>query len=159
MCTGMIALVRGVMAASTEAGSSLERVGVDVGKDGNSAQEKRRGRRGDKGVRRHDHLIAKLYVQHPQAEFQRACAVDKRNAVFRALKGGEFLFKFNHLRAGIASPLAGPQGCQQRLLIHTVPDRPGGKRRRPQRRAAVTGQLLIHALFSLTKIGMSLAMS
>ena len=76
MWTGMIARVRGVMAASTALGIEVEGLQVDVGEHRRGVGLDDGGGRGQEGVGRHDHLVAGLDAGGHQGDPQRDGAVD-----------------------------------------------------------------------------------
>ena len=65
-CTGMIAAVRSVMAASILRGVDLERLRVGVDEDRQGVLEQDGVDRGDEGVGRDDHLVARLDADRRQ---------------------------------------------------------------------------------------------
>ena len=128
-CTGMIARVRGVIAASTAARIEVERVEVDVGEHRNRVRFHDRGGGGEERVRRHDDLVFGLDARREQRDSQRDRAVDDRDAVPAAVHRREAPLELLDLVAVEPSPLAAAQRPQQALLLRLAEDRPGGNGR------------------------------
>ena len=118
-----IAFVRGVIAASTAAGSRLSVLRVDVGEHGRRALVDRAVRRGDERVRRRDHLVAGADAGEAHAEVQAGRAGRDRRAVRRADRVGE-----QRLEARAGRPERQParaQHLEHELLVALVDPRRG----------------------------------
>ena len=90
----MIALVRGVTRAATDAGSSHGSVSAgDVGEHRRRAGVGDRIRRGDERQRRDDDLVARPEPGRHRHEVQRRGAVRHRHGVLGAGVGGERLLE------------------------------------------------------------------
>ena len=83
-CTGMIALVLGVIRRSTSCRVEVEGDRVDVGEDRNGHLVHRCEPGGDEAERGHDHLVARSDPERGQREGQRGGAVGHRDAVRRS---------------------------------------------------------------------------
>ena len=138
--TGMMALVRGVIAASTAAGSRLKVSKVDVGehRDGVGLDHCRRRR--DERVRRNDDLVLGADARRQQRDSQRDRAVDDGDAVRATVHRGEPLLELGDFLPVQPAPLAAAQRSEQPCFLGLAEDRPGRKRFRSDGRAAEEGQ-------------------
>ena len=95
----MIALVRGVIAASSSRRVHREGAGIDVDEHRRRAgvADRRHGR--DEGERHGDHLVARADAGGEQRQVQRAGAGVDADAVRRAAVGGELLLEGRDLAA------------------------------------------------------------
>ena len=94
-----MALVRGVIAASTQRGIHREGARVDVHEHGRGARVVDRRDRRDERERHRDHLVARADVGREQRQVQRAGAGVDADAELRARVGGELLLELGHLAA------------------------------------------------------------
>ena len=85
--------------------------------------------RGDKRVRRHQDLVARLDAQPVQAGEQRAGAVGRGQALLGAGQLRVGLFEPAHHRPAPAIPLSAAQRVEQSALLGLVEDRPLRERR------------------------------
>ena len=145
----MIARVRGVMAASICAGSIRYVSGLDVHEDGQRTHQQRRIGRGNKGVRRRDHFVARPDIQRPQGDLERGRAVDHGYGMAGLLKLCKLTFKGLDLGARQGAPIARAHNLQHSRLFPLVEDGPGWERRMPNGDASFNCQLIAHILIRL----------
>ncbi len=122
-------------------GVDLERLDVGVHEHGERVQHEHRVDRGDEGVGRHDHLVARADAHGRERGEQRRRAVGRRQAVLRARRRGVLGFEGLHLAADTAPPLAALEHGDDRLLLAGVLHRPVREGRGAHRRAAKDGRL------------------
>ena len=153
MWTGMMARVRGVIAASTACRIEVEGLQVNVREDRDGVGLDHRGGGGQEGVRRDDDLLLRANAGGHQRDAQRDRAVDDRDAVFAAVHGGEPALELSDLLAVQLAPLAAAQRAQQPLFLRLAEHRPGGEGtgadRRPPRMARDCDMVLASLLLWL----------
>ena len=88
-CTGMMARVRGVIAASTASGSIVQRSGSTSTITGSAPGRDRGVGGGGERQRRHDHLVAPADPERLQRHLHGDRPVHHHDSVGRALVGGE----------------------------------------------------------------------
>ena len=92
-CTGKIAFVRGVIAASIKAGFIVQETGIDVDEDRLGAAIKNRCGRGDERHRYCDHLIARTNAGREQRKMQRRGSAVDRAAMIDVAIGCKTILK------------------------------------------------------------------
>ena len=127
-CTGMIARVRGVIAASTACGSMLKVAEIDVDEHRHAVGLDDRGGRREERVRGNDDLVFGLQARGHERDAQRDGAVDDGDAVAAAVHRREPLLELGDLVAGQPAPFAAAQRGEHARLVGLVEDRPGRKR-------------------------------
>ena len=108
---------------------------VNIGKAQADPGEQHRGRAGEKGIGRHNHFIGGVFdARRLQRCRQRKGAVRHRHAVFSAVPGREFTFKFGYTRI-ITAPFTAVQNFQQARFFFRAGLGPGRKSRGVRRPA------------------------
>ena len=144
-CTGMIARVRGVIAALDGVRIHVERREVDVDEHRHAVGLDDRGGRREKRVRGNDDLVFGLQARGHEGDAQRHRAVDNGDAVAAAVHGREPLLELGDLLASQAAPLAAAQRGEHARLVGLVEDRPCRKRTGANGRAAEQCEGIGHA--------------
>ena len=138
-----MAAVRSVMAASILRRVDLEGLRVGVDEDRQGVLQEHRVDRGDEGVGRNDHLVARLDADRRQRGEQGAGAVGGGHAVLGAGEVGVGRLEPVHALAAAAKPLAAVQDVEQVLLVALVEPRPARERLAADRLAPQQGRLVL----------------
>ena len=142
-CTGMMARVRAVTAASTWSGSTVRVPGEDVAEHRQRPGRHGRVRGGREGQRRDDHLVAPADPEGLEGDLHGDGAVGHHHPVPGALVGREPLGEGGgqRPRLGEPAPAAAPHHLGDRLGVAFVVHRPGRVALGPDRRPAAQRQL------------------